>query len=105
MENPGPGRYIKRCISNCALVALSMSSDNHVNHILGDAVFHIIQDMIIEPWARCVASVILSALLVTYHHVVVLFALCLLLVPSRIGASLVAHLVLATCCVAQHMVS
>jgi hypothetical protein len=81
-----------------------MAADEDFNHILGDAVFHIIQDVVIEAWARLVATVIPSALLVTCHHFVVLLALCILLVPVGVGASLVAHLVLATCCVAQHMV-
>jgi len=63
----------------------------------GRFLLHIIQDLVVEAWARCMASVFTSAPFVTFHHFVVLLALCFLLVPIGIWASLVAHLVLATC--------
>merc|ERR1712224_154799 len=51
-----------------------------------------------------VAAVRPATSLVTFHHLLVLCAFCLLFVPIRIWARLVARLILATCCVAQHMV-
>jgi len=63
---------------------------------VGGFLFHVIQDLVAEMWARSMASAMTSALLVACHHVVVLLALCFLLIPIGIWASLVAHLVPAT---------
>jgi len=48
---------------------------------VGRFLFHVIQDLVVELRARCMATVMTSAPLVACHHLVVLLALRLLLVP------------------------
>merc|ERR1712224_680889 len=78
-----------------------------VNHLFGKiagCLLSLVQDLILELWARCMAMGSLAATLVACHHLIVLHTVCLFLFPIRIWARLVACLILATSRVAQHMV-
>jgi len=78
-----------------------------INYLFGKiagCLLGLVQDLILELWARSMAMGSLAATLVACHHLIVLHTVCLFLFPIRIWARLVACLILATSRVAQHMV-
>lgn len=94
-------QVLRTCMSAEIIVSSRLFLNyKDVDDILRNAgrfLFHVIQDLVVEAWARCMATVIAKAPLVTCHHFVVLLALRFLLVPIGLWASVVAHLVPATC--------
>jgi len=65
----------------CLHGLLNHKDINDFLHNAGGLLLHVIQDLLSEAWAKCMASVITSAALVTFRHVIVLLALCFLLLP------------------------
>jgi len=57
------------------MMSLNYKDIENILHNAGGLLLNVVQDLVVEPRARCMATAITSAPLVTHHHFVVLLAL------------------------------